>query len=186
MSRDRKRRQTAERMRRRRKQALRAHTPPDTHGMWIRDAGLLPSAGVIVDFSAADHLDLAGLGLVQLNQRADPSAPLPELHHLAADISDPYAVSINGDAHATDHGRQIMHAVFGDRHRGEWLTAIGNQHHAMLTVGDCARILAASTSAEVAAALEDAWVAIIGVVTYAYPDGIGYYPATNTATAREA
>ena len=183
MSRDRKRRQTAERMRRCRKQALRAHTPPDTHGMWIRDVGLLPSAGVIVDFSAADHLDLVGLGLVQLNQRADPSAPLPELHHLAADISDPYAVSINGDAHATDHGRQIMHAVFGDRHRAQWLTAIGNQHHLMLTVGDCARILAAATPAEAAAAFEDAWVAIIGVVTYAFPDGLGYYPATDTASA---
>jgi hypothetical protein len=36
--------------------------------------------------------------------------------------------------------------------------------------------LRARTPRQAADAFNDAWCAVIGMVTYAYPDGIGYFP----------
>jgi hypothetical protein len=176
VSRDRKRRQTNGQRRRRRKQDNRSQFPKDTESLWIRELGLLPSAGLIIDHSVAAHLDLAGLGLVQLGERADPNEPLPQLGHLAADISDPYAISINCDAHETDIGRPIMQAGFIDPHPDAWLSQLVAQQHVLLTVSDCAQVLAARTPSAAAAAFTDTWMGIIGLIAYGYPTGVGYFP----------
>ncbi|MEU3475836.1 hypothetical protein [Rhodococcus sp. NPDC006774] len=130
-------------------------------GVWIRDVGVLPSPGLIVDFSAITPFSLAGLGLARVRRRGR-KAPVPVLSHLALDLSNRRAVSIMYQVHPGDVETPLARGMFPDEHPATWTTALTDTHHVLLTVAHCAPLLDARTPQAAIGALDDAWTGLIG------------------------
>lgn len=129
--------------------------------VWIREFGLLPSPGLVIDYSVVKPFSLAGLGMLHVRRWRDLSSPLPTLSHLALDLTDPRVATINYLVHADDVELPLARALFTDDHPAAWSTALAGCHHALLTVGHCAQILAARTPSAALRALDDSWTGII-------------------------
>ena len=130
-------------------------------GVWIRDVGVLPSPGLIVDFSAMTPFSLAGLGLVRMWRRGRKT-PVPLLGHLALDLSNRRSVSIMYQVHPGDVETPLARGVFPDEHPAAWTSALTDTHHVLLTVAHCAPLLDARTPQAALGALDDAWTGLIG------------------------
>ncbi|WP_207843629.1 hypothetical protein [Williamsia soli] len=130
-------------------------------GLWIREFGLRPSAGVNVDPSVLRPFSLAGLGLTRLGRRRTPTRPLPVASRLAIDITDPHALSITYLEHTDDAETPLAHAQFADEHPVAWIAAVTRQQHILLTVSDHGPALDSPGPVTAIHALGGAWAGII-------------------------
>lgn len=131
-------------------------------GLWIRESGLLPFPGLVVDHSVFMPFGVAGLGLRQVRRWRDLDGPLPTVSHLALDLSNQRAATISYLVHADDAELPLARGVFSDSHPVAWSAALAGGNQVLLTVAHCSRVLAARTPQEAARALDDAWTGIIG------------------------
>lgn len=130
-------------------------------GLWIRQHGLLPTPGLIIDHAVIRPFNLAGLGLIPVRQRPTLTAPVPTLSHLAIDLTEPRAATMTYRIHPDDAETPLAHGLFVDDHPTAWSTALANHTQVLLTVTHCAPILAARTPDATIGALDNAWTAII-------------------------
>lgn len=139
----------------------RAPVPTGAQNFWVREFGLLPSAGLVVDPSVLSPFSLAGLGLTRLDRWRTPARPLPVVSRLAVDITNPHALSITYREHSDDAETPLAQEFFADEHPAGWVSALAEQDHILLTVSYCAALVASDTPAAVVRSLDGAWAGII-------------------------
>lgn len=148
-------------------------TPPGQPGF--------PRAGLMMqpENTEGEAFDSAALGLVHVGIGVPR---IPEVPTLIADLNHPSGAAIvTADVFerytqgATEvEALRVM--MFDTEHPAQWVDEVTRQGSLLLVVADTDAWQSAATAEAKALCVTDAWMALIGLGFFVYPDGVGIAP----------